>query len=109
MNLLEQRMACLRMAIEMGCEPHSVVKTAGELYAFLTDGIVPSAEPAAAPAPEPVAVAAAEEPAAAAEPAVEDAPAHTPVIDPVAACALLFKCLKEVPSNSPSRPSPLSP
>ena len=36
MDLQDQRIACLRMAIEMGCKPDSVVATATDLMNFIT-------------------------------------------------------------------------
>ena len=55
MDLPDQRIACLRMAIEMGCKPDSVVGVATELMSFIASGGVASASPAA---PEPDATAA---------------------------------------------------
>jgi hypothetical protein len=58
MDLLEQRMACLRMAIEMGCKADTVVVTATALFNFLGGQISPTAsssaveETVAAPAVE---------------------------------------------------------
>lgn len=43
MDLQEQRLTCLRLALEMGCKADSVVAVASELMTFLTDGMVPSA------------------------------------------------------------------
>ncbi|KAB2919506.1 MAG: hypothetical protein F9K29_05465 [Hyphomicrobiaceae bacterium] len=38
MELQDQRIACLRMAIEMGCKPDAVVGMAGELMDFVMNG-----------------------------------------------------------------------
>jgi hypothetical protein len=43
MDLQEQRLTCLRMALEMGCKADSVVAVANELMTFLTGGVGPSA------------------------------------------------------------------
>ena len=51
MDLQDQRIACLRMAIEMGCKTDSVVSTAAELMNFITGGVAPTV-PAVAPATE---------------------------------------------------------
>ena len=50
MDLPDQQIACLRMAIEMGCKPDSVVGVAAELMSFIASGAVAPASPAA---PEP--------------------------------------------------------
>ena len=46
MDLQEQRLTCLRMALEMGCKADSVVAVANELMTFLNGG-----EPSAARSP----------------------------------------------------------
>ena len=51
MDLQDQRIACLRMAIEMGCKTDSVVSTAAELMNFITGGVAPTV-PAIASATE---------------------------------------------------------
>ena len=38
MDLKEQRITCLRMAIDMGCKPDAVIATAIELMSFVTGG-----------------------------------------------------------------------
>ena len=38
MDLQEQRITCLRMAVDMGCKPDAVIATATELMSFVTDG-----------------------------------------------------------------------
>jgi hypothetical protein len=43
MDLQEQRLTCLRMALEMGCKADSVVAVANELMSFLTSGVGPFA------------------------------------------------------------------
>ena len=60
MDLQEQRITCLRMAIDMGCKSDAVIATATELMSFVTGG-------AASP------------PATVAEP-------QAPVADAIAAC-----------------------
>jgi|EndMetStandDraft_5_1072996.scaffolds.fasta_scaffold03470_3 hypothetical protein len=42
MDLQEQRLTCLRMALEMGCKSDTIVKVATELQAFLS-GVAPAA------------------------------------------------------------------
>jgi|RhiMetdeSRZDD1v2_1073273.scaffolds.fasta_scaffold160863_1 hypothetical protein len=41
MDLKEQRITCLRMAIDMGCKPDAVIPTATELMNFVTGGTAP--------------------------------------------------------------------
>ena len=59
MDLQEQRISCLRMAVEMGCKADSVFRTANELMGFVTSGAAPSAvttpavEAVGTPPPEP--------------------------------------------------------
>jgi hypothetical protein len=38
MDLQEQRIACLRMAIDLGCKSDTVIATANELMSFVTSG-----------------------------------------------------------------------
>ena len=42
MDLQEQRIMCLRIAIDMGCKADAVVGMASELMKFVTNGDVPS-------------------------------------------------------------------
>ena len=42
MNLQDQRMSCIRMAIDMGCKPDAVVFMAKSLMDFVTAGTVPA-------------------------------------------------------------------
>src|SRR5258705_10764180 len=42
MDLQEQRITCLRMAIEVGCKADSVVAVASDLRSFVTSGAAPS-------------------------------------------------------------------
>src|SRR5512138_3072576 len=51
MNLQEQRIACLRMAMELGCTADSIVHVARELNAFIDDGTAPAPAEVAAEAP----------------------------------------------------------
>ena len=55
MDLHDQRIACLRMAIDMGCKPNSVIQVASELMGFVLSGVTsptpaPSTETASAEA-----------------------------------------------------------
>ena len=43
MDLQEQRITCLRMAVDMGCQADSVFTLANNLMGFVTSGAVPSA------------------------------------------------------------------
>ena len=43
MDLQEQRITCLRMAVDMGCKADSVFNLANNLMGFVTSGAVPSA------------------------------------------------------------------
>ena len=43
MDLQEQRLTCLRMALEMGCKADLVVAVANELMSFLNGGVGPFA------------------------------------------------------------------
>ena len=43
MDPQDQQIACLRMAIEMGCKPDAVIGKASELMNFVTSGALPSA------------------------------------------------------------------
>ena len=49
MNLHDQRIACLRMAIDMGCKPDLVIQVASDLMGFVMSG---ATSPAAAPSTE---------------------------------------------------------
>ena len=48
MDLQDQRMSCIRMAIDMGCKPDAVVFMANSLMDFVTTGAVSAAGDAAA-------------------------------------------------------------
>src|SRR5262245_10195287 len=43
MDLQEQRITCLRLAVDMGCQADSVFSLANTLMGFVTSGAVPSA------------------------------------------------------------------
>jgi hypothetical protein len=59
MDLEEQRITCLRMAIDMGCKPDAVIATATELMSFVTGGAAsPPATVAEPQAPDADAIAA---------------------------------------------------
>ena len=49
MDLQEQRITCLRMAIDMGCKPDAVIATATELMSFVTGGAASQAATVAEP------------------------------------------------------------
>ncbi|MBO0742522.1 MAG: hypothetical protein J2P51_13975, partial [Hyphomicrobiaceae bacterium] len=52
MDLHDQRIACLRMAIKMGCTPDTAIQVAMDLMGFVDSGIIPS--PSKATTPDPV-------------------------------------------------------
>ena len=54
MDLQEQRLTCLRMALEMGCKADSIVSVATELLAFLSGGAPAAAKSSAEQRPEEV-------------------------------------------------------
>jgi hypothetical protein len=86
MDLQEQRITCLRMAVDMGCKADSVLGTASELMGFVTSGAVPSAVmspaveavstsvPECVPSPDEAAAAPEAEVASSAPPAIAAAP-----------------------------------
>src|SRR5262245_46906281 len=88
MDIHDQRITCLRMAVDMGCKPDSVVQIATDLMCFVTTGAAPAVtaadQPAAEAAPAVVAVAASSEsPPAAPPPEVAvAAPAEAPAAEP---------------------------
>src|SRR5215472_9059818 len=52
MDLHDQRIACLRMAIDMGCTPDTAIQVAMDLMGFVASGTNPS--PAKTATPDPV-------------------------------------------------------
>src|SRR5215813_7350276 len=51
MDLHDQRIACLRMAIDMGCTPDTAIRVATDLMDFVASGTIPSPSQVAAPDP----------------------------------------------------------
>src|SRR5262245_28341013 len=51
MDLHDQRIACLRMAIDMGCTPDTAVQVAMDLMGFVASGTLPPPSKAATPDP----------------------------------------------------------
>lgn len=76
MDLSDQRMACLRMAMDLNCNTEPLLKAASGLMAFIASG---DATPA-------VEVKQEEQPAAEASALVESLTPAEPAIDPIAAC-----------------------
>jgi hypothetical protein len=50
-DLHEERIACLRMAIDMGCAPDTAIRVAMDLMGFVASGIIPSLAKGATPDP----------------------------------------------------------
>src|SRR2546429_263512 len=92
MDLQEQRITCLRMAVDMGCKADSVFRTASDLMGFVTRGAAQN--PATPPAAEASAPEFAESPG-------EAAVAATPEAE-VAASALSASAAASVEAPNPT-------
>lgn len=105
MDLQEQRLTCLRMALEMGCKADSIVSVATELLAFLSDEAPAAAKSPAEERSEEV-IAACGTALAASEAAALVAHAEpAEAVDTPAAAAISREALLEPPSTPSEVPA----